>query len=90
MTAIWVTKVIPSSRAAIVVLLVHRLLHEHTIQFDVAVIHDKVLGHEAFQSVPIDHVKGAMLSQASHQLLDTLLVRFPLLDVALDLHLSLR
>ena len=65
------------------------LLDKHTVQLNVAVVHDQVLLHEALQCVTIDHIKSAVLSQAAHQALHTLLVGLPLLDMTLDLDLSI-
>ena len=64
------------------------LLDEDPVQLDVAVVHDEVLLHEALEAVPIDDIEGAMLPQAAHQTLHTLLVRLPLLHMALHLNLS--
>ena len=68
--------------------LVLLLLDEDPVQLDVAVVHDQVLLHEALEAVPIDDIEGAMLPQAPHQTLHTLLVRLPLLHMALHLNLS--
>ena len=43
----------------IVVLL---LLHEHSVQLDVTVVHDEVLRHETLQVVTVYHVEGAVLT----------------------------
>ena len=66
------------------------LLHEYAIQLDVAVVHDKIFGHESFQVIAIDHIEGTVLAQAAHEVLHAALVGFPLFDVALHLHLSVR
>ena len=66
------------------------LLHEYAIQLDVAVVHDQIFGHESFQIIAIDDIKGTVLSQATHEVLHAALVGFPLLNVALDLHLGVR
>ena len=63
-------------------------MHQDTVQLDVAVVHDEVLRHEAFEVVAVDDIEGTVLAQASHQVLYAALVGFPLLDVALDLHLG--
>ena len=65
------------------------LLDENSIQLNIAIVHDQVLLHEALQRVTIDHIKSAVLSQAAHQALHTLLVGLPLLDMTLDLDLSI-
>ena len=38
------------------------LLHEDPIQFDIAVVHYKVLAHKAFKAITINYIKSAVLS----------------------------
>ena len=66
------------------------LLHEDPIQFDIAVIHYKVLAHKAFQAITINYIKSAVLPQASHQVLYTTFIRFPFFDMSLHLYLRVR
>lgn len=65
------------------------LLDEDPIQLDIAVVHDQVLLHEAFEAVAIDDIECTVLPQTPHQALHALLVRLPLLHMALHLHLSI-
>ena len=46
--------------------LVLLLLDEDPVQLDVAVVHDQVLLHEAFQAVAINDIECTVLPQAPH------------------------
>ena len=65
------------------------LLDKDPVQLDVAVVHDQVLLHEAFQAVAVDDIECTVLPQAPHQALHALLVRLPFLHMALHLHLCI-
>eukprot|EP00353_Schmidingerella_taraikaensis_P014200 CAMPEP_0185592308 /NCGR_PEP_ID=MMETSP0434-20130131/67486_1 /TAXON_ID=626734 ORGANISM="Favella taraikaensis, Strain Fe Narragansett Bay" /NCGR_SAMPLE_ID=MMETSP0434 /ASSEMBLY_ACC=CAM_ASM_000379 /LENGTH=330 /DNA_ID=CAMNT_0028218023 /DNA_START=1100 /DNA_END=2093 /DNA_ORIENTATION=- len=66
------------------------LLNENSVQFDVAVVHNQVFLHEAFEAIPVDDVERAVLAQTPHKALHALLIRLPLLDVPLHLDLRIR
>ena len=82
-----ITVVVTTIATAILTVYLLLLLHEDAIQLNIAVIHDEVFTHEAFEAITINHIKSAMLPQASHQVLHTSLIRLPLFDMSLYLHL---
>jgi hypothetical protein len=59
-----------------------------SLQFDVAVVHDKVLCHESFELVAVDYIKLAMRLEATHQARYTALKSFPVFLVASNLSLA--
>ena len=66
------------------------LLKQDPIQLDITIVHYQVLGHESFQLVTIDYIKGTVVLEASHEILDTVFVCFPVFLVFLDLNLRIR
>ena len=56
-----VTIVVTTITTAILAVYLLLLLHEDAIQFDIAVVHDEVLAHEAFEAITINYVKSAVL-----------------------------
>lgn len=83
-----VARVVPVTWVAIINLVL-LLLDENAVKFDVAVVHDEVLLHEALKVIAIDHIERTVLPETAHQVLHACLIRFPLFNVALDLHLGI-
>lgn len=66
------------------------LLDQDSIELNVAVVHDEVLLHKAFETVAINDIEGTVLAETPHEVLHAQLIRLPLLDVPLYLDLGVR
>ena len=72
------------------IILFTSLVGKDAIEFDVAIVHHKILRHESFQLVSIDDIESTVVLQAAHQVLNALFKGLPVFLVLLHLQLRVR